>query len=189
MHKFFLRGFLSLVALCASSVALAQSGVAATTDLSLYVVEQCASLARGGRCGLSLVQVPSSTQPQGQIARTCAPGWVAHVKAERGTVEQGGVNRGQAVVCGYEKPEEAIRALFIACDKQTLGICQDANHVDVQWGYWSGSRAELKDLPMNKPLQIASLPKATRCVSAVPLVESATCGPAAAVLLRKSGLR
>ena len=171
------------VATFASGSALAQ------TDLSLYIVEQCAPLAQGGRCGLGLVQMPDAMLPSGKVQSTCTAGWLAHIGAERGTVEKGGVNRGQAVVCGYAEPQEAIRAVLLACNEQTLGICRDANYVNVQWAFWSGDGADLKQLPMDVTLQIEQLPQAQQCASVVPLTESVSCPPAAAVLLRQNGLR
>lgn len=161
----------------------------ATTDLSLFIVQQCASMSTGGRCNLSFVQTPAGMTASGDVTQTCAPGWLAHVTAERGTVEKGGVNRGQAVVCGHTEPANALRALFVACNEQTLGICRDANHVNVQWAYWSGDEPALKQLPMDTALQIEQLPKAQQCASVVPLVESVSCSPEAAVLLRQTGLR
>lgn len=159
------------------------------TELSLYIKEQCASLARGGRCSVSFVQVPTGTAPSGDIQQQCAPGWLAHVMAERGTVEKGGVNRGQAVACGHEQAEQAIRALLLACDQQTMGICGDANYVDIKWGFWSGEGESLARLPMDQSLPIEQLPQAQACASDVPLQESASCPPSAAVTLRNSGLR
>ena len=182
-------GLLSAVILAGfGATAQAQSRVPAT-DLSLYIVQQCASLSQGGRCSVSFVQTPAGMAATGDVAQTCSPGWLAHVTAERGTVEKGGVNRGQAVVCGHTEPANALRALFVACDEQTLGICRDANHVNVQWAYWSGDDASLKQLPMDTPLQIEQLPQAQQCASVVPIVESVGCPPQAAVLLRQNGLR
>lgn len=182
-------GLLStVIALGFGVSAQAQSSVPAT-DLSLYIVQQCASLSKGGRCALSFAQTPAGMTASGDVTQVCAPGWLAHVTAERGTVEKGGVNRGQAVVCGHTEPANALRALFVACDEQTLGICTDANYVNVQWAYWSGDDATLKQLPMDAPLQIEQLPQAQQCASVVPIVESVGCPPQAAVLLRQNGLR
>jgi hypothetical protein len=167
----------------------AQTSVVPTADLSLFIVQECASLAKGGRCGVAFVQMPAGMKATGDITQTCSPGWLAHVTAERGTVEKGGVNRGQAVVCGHIEPAQALRALFVACNEQTLGMCRDADHVNVQWAYWSGDDVALKQLPMDTPLQIEQLPQASQCASVVPLVESVSCSPQAAVLLRQTGLR
>lgn len=184
------------VTLAALGLVLATGATAQTqlteipkTELALYIKEQCASLSRGGRCSVSFVQVPTGTPPSGNIQQQCAPGWVAHVMAERGTVEKGGVNRGQAVACGHEQAEQAIRAVLLACDQQTMGICGDANYVDIKWGYWSGAGEPLTGLPMDQTLPIEQLPEAQACASVVPLEESAACPPAAAVTLRNSGLR
>lgn len=173
-----------------AATALGQSSTSASEPaLSLYITEQCASLAQGGRCQLGFLQVPSGVQPRGDISQTCAPGWLVHVTAERGTVERGGVNRGQAVVCGHQQPTAAIRSALLKCDEQTFGICQDADHVDIEWAYWSGEASALNQLPMNEPLAVDLLPQAQQCVSVVPLVESPDCPAPAAVLLRQSGLR
>jgi len=171
------------------ATAYAPERALAASDLSLYIVQQCASLSQGGRCHLSLVQTPAGMTASGDVTQTCAPGWLAHVTAERGSVEKGGVNRGQAVVCGHAEPAQALRALLQTCDEQTLGICRDANHVNAQWAYWSGDDAALKQLPMDAPLAIEQLPQAQQCASAVPLVESVACPPQAAVMLRQNGLR
>ncbi|MCD8494436.1 MAG: hypothetical protein LRY53_04400 [Burkholderiaceae bacterium] len=182
-------GLLSvLMAIWFGATAHAQSSAVAT-DLSLYIVQHCASMSKGGRCNLSFVQTPTGMTASGDVTQTCSPGWLAHVTAERGTVEKGGVNRGQAVVCGHTEPANALRALFVSCNEQTLGICRDANHVNVQWAYWSGDDAALKRLPMDSALQIEQLPQAQQCASVVPLVESVSCSPEAAVLLRQTGLR
>ena len=182
-----LMGF-CLVAVSGATV-YAQSSTVPATDLSLSIVQVCSPMSRGGRCQLTFVQTPAGMTATGDVTQTCAPGWLAHVRAERGTVEKGGVNRGQAVVCGHTEPANALRALFIACDEQTLGICRDANHVNVQWAYWSGDDAALKQLPMDTALDIEQLPQAKQCASVIPLVESVSCSPQAAVLLRQTGLR
>jgi hypothetical protein len=161
----------------------------APVELSLYIAEQCQPLAQGARCRLGFVQVPIGRQPTGNISQTCAPGWLVHVTAERGTVERGGVNRGAAAACGHADAQAAIRQALTSCDEQTFGICQDADHIDIQWAYWSGADDALNALAMNAPLPIEQLPQARQCTSVVPLVESASCPPAAAVLLRQSGLR
>ncbi len=159
------------------------------TTLSLYIAQECASMARGGRCAVYFVQMPAGRLPSQSVEQRCAPGWLAHVSAERGTVEKGGVNRGQAVVCGHQEPESAIRALLRACDAQTFGICSDANYVDIKWAYWSGEGEQLQQLPMGQRLMIEQLPDALQCESVVPLAEGMACSPEAAVLLRNSGLR
>jgi hypothetical protein len=79
--------------------------------------------------------------------------------------------------------------LLIACDTQSLGICQDANDIDIRWAFWSPSEPDVQALPRNQVLAIEQLPQAASCQSPVPLVESSTCPPQAAVLLRQSGLR
>jgi hypothetical protein len=83
----------------------------------------------------------------------------------------------------------AIRAVLKACDEQTLGICQDANDVNIQWAQWMANDPTLQTLPMNEVLPIERLPQAQRCESVVPLAESGQCPAPAAVLLRSAGLR
>jgi hypothetical protein len=170
------------------ATAMAQA-VQAPVKQSLYVVQQCASLSQGGRCQLSFVQMPQEAKPSEDIERTCATGWLARITAQRGTVERGGINRGQAVVCGYAEPAIAIRGLLLACDEQTLGICQDANQIDVQWAYWSDVDPAIAALASDQPLALNQLPQYHQCVSAVPIQESQQCPPEAAVLLRSNGMR
>lgn len=160
-----------------------------TRDLALSITQVCQPMSRGGRCTLSFVQALQGQTPVGDVQKACTPGWLAHITASRGSVEKGGVNRSQAVVCGHTDPQAAIRALLIACDTQSLGIYQDANDIDVRWAFWSPSEADAQALPRNQVLAIEQLPQAAGCQSPVPLVESSTCPPQAAVLLRQSGLR
>jgi hypothetical protein len=179
----------------ASPFVLAQTAPSApsastmTNELVLSITQTCQPMSRGGRCSLSFVQTTQGQQPIGDVQQSCAPGWLAHITALRGTVEKGGVNRAQAVVCGHTQPQAAIRALLIVCDEQSLGICQDANDVDVRWAYWSPDEAQVQGLPRNQALSLEQLPRAARCQSPVPIIESSSCAPEAAVLLRQSGLR
>jgi len=172
------------------AVAQTAPATAVALPLSLFITQQCASTSRGGRCSVSLVQVRTGVKPTaGEVQQVCAPGWIAHVAAQRGTVEKGGVNRGEAVVCGYTDPLAALRALVKACDEQTLGICSDANQVNVRWGLWEPSSMAVQVLPTDAALPIERLPQAQACASPVPLVESGACPPSAAVVLRQVGLR
>lgn len=176
----------------ATPVAFAQTSATtgvATSDLVLSITQTCQPMSRGGRCSLSLVQTFEGQMPTGDVQQRCAPGWLARITAMRGSVEKGGINRGQAVVCGHPAPEAAIRALLMACDEQTRGICQDANDIDVRWAYWSPDEAQIQALPRNQALSLEQMPQAMRCTSPVPIVESSHCPPPAAVLLRQSGLR
>jgi len=184
-----LTASVALVGFSLVAGASAQTTEIPQTTLSLYIAQECASMSRGGRCSVYFVQMPAGQLPTQSVEQRCAPGWLAHVSAERGTVERGGVNRGQAVVCGHEQPESAIRALLVACDAQTFGICSDANYVNVTWAYWSGEGDDLQQLPMGQALPIGQLPDALQCESVVPLAESAACPPQAAVMLRNNGLR
>jgi hypothetical protein len=179
--------FASIAPLATAQTPLGAGG--ATSDLVLSITQTCQPMSRGGRCSLSFVQTMQGQMPIGDVQQRCAPGWLAHITASRGSVEKGGINRGQAVVCGHAQPEAAIRALLAACDEQTLGICQDANDVDVRWAYWSPDNAQVQALARNQSLSLEQMPQAARCQSPVPIVESSACPPQAAVILRQSGLR
>jgi len=196
LHQTFARFFIVIFLLVgatqvpvqAQSAAQAQQS-SATAPLLLFITQHCTALSKGGRCSLSFEQVRPGTKPSGTVQTACSAGWLAHVSAQRGTVESGGVNRGQAVVCGHPDPVSAIRAVLKACDEQTLGICQDANYVNIQWAQWMANDPKLQTLPMNEALPIERLPQAQRCESVVPLTESSQCPAPAAVLLRNAGLR
>lgn len=193
--KFLPRWFLGAALALAGAVVTAQNSPSTPNatdtnrDLVLSIMQVCKPMSRGGRCTLSFVQTLEGQAPVGDVQQGCAPGWLAQITALRGSVEKGGINRGQAVVCGYSEPEAAIRALMIACDAQSLGICQDANNVNIHWAHWSPDNTELEALPRNQPLALGQLPQSASCLSPVPLVESSACLPQAAVLLRQSGLR
>lgn len=183
------HGLMAITASLLTAIfAFAQPVDQATGALSLFIVEQCEPLSKGARCRLVLVQTSDGQMPSAKVSQFCASGWLASIEAQRGTVERGGVSRGQAVVCGHADPESAIRKAMRVCDEQTLGICQDANQVNIQWAYWATTDVDPTTV-MDKPLQIDRLPQAQRCASAVPLIESEACLPSAAVLLRQSGLR
>lgn len=160
-----------------------------TPELTLSIAQTCAPMNKGGRCSLNFIQTMGDPLVENDVQERCAPGWVASITALRGSVEKGGINRGQAMVCGYTSPQEAIRGLMRTCDENTRGICSDANDVTVQWGFWSSTSDQIQALPRNQPLSISQFEQATRCQSPVPLVESVDCPPQAAVVLRQSGLR
>ena len=61
-----------------SASAHAQNTTGTSTDLSLYITEQCEPLSQGGRCRLSFVQVPAGLTPTSEVSQTCAPGWLVH---------------------------------------------------------------------------------------------------------------
>ena len=178
-----------VIALFLPSAMVAAQTTAPTPDLTLSIAQTCAPIAKGGRCTLGFVQTMGDALVESDVQERCAPGWVASIKALRGSVEKGGVNRGQALVCGHASPQEAIRSLMRTCDEKTNGICSDANDVTVQWALWSPTSDQIRTLPRNQPLALSQFEQAARCQSPVPLVESADCPPQAAVLLRQSGLR
>lgn len=161
----------------------------ASDGLSLYIVQFCKPLAEGGRCELSLVQTRASDPPPQNVQTSCAPGWVVHFMAERGTVEQGGVNRGASIVCGYEQANAALRAAIQTCDEQAMGICSGANQIDVQWAQWTPVSPAVQHLGLNRPIAINRLPQSQSCRSGIPVQESDRCTPVAAVTLRSAGVR
>jgi hypothetical protein len=157
--------------------------------LTLSIAKTCAPISKGGRCSLTLIQTTRGQLVGGDVQERCAPGWVARITALRGSVEKGGINRGQALVCGHASPQEAIRSLMLRCDEETGGICSDANDVNVQWALWSPTSDQIRTLPRNQSLALSQFEQTVSCLSPVPLVESADCPPQAAVVLRQSGLR
>lgn len=171
-----------------SQAASAQMVVPVAEPLpTLFVVESCKPLAKGGRCTLSLEQIPAGAAAPAQMQTRCAPGWVAHFRAEQGTVESGGINRGASVVCGYTSPEAALRAAIQACSQQTFVECNVANEINVTWANWGPS--SLTATTVAQPVSVAQIPGALSCVSGIPVKESAQCSAQAAAQLRAAGLR
>lgn len=178
---------MSLMGVTAS--ASAQTALPATPNgLKLYIVEACEPVDKGGRCSLELMQMPASQASPTNAQTTCAPGWVAHFVGQVGTVEKGGINRGAAIVCGYQSEEAALRAAIKVCDERMTNICSQANNINVTWGKWD--EMPVPGVTSGQMLDASQLPQARFCRSDVPLVESPeNCPPSAAVQLRSAGVR
>lgn len=160
----------------------------ATTAVELFVVDSCKPAAQGGRCALGLVQVPPGVTPPANVQTSCAPGWIVHFTAEQGTVEQGGINRGASLVCGYQDAEAALRAAIQACNERTFVRCDSASQIAAHWARWDGGSLTGQP-PTSVAVTVDMVPGALSCSSSLPITESAQCPPAAAVQLRSAGLR
>lgn len=160
----------------------------ATTAVELYVVDSCKPVAQGGRCALGLVQVPPGVTAPANVQTTCAPGWIVHFMAEQGTVEQGGINRGASLVCGYQDAEAALRAAIKTCNERTFVRCDSANQITVHWARWDGGSLTGQP-PTSVAVTVDTIPGAMSCSTSLPIQESDQCQPAAAVQLRSAGLR
>ena len=167
----------------------AQAQQAVSAESKLYIVQECQQMAKGGRCSLALFQAGAGSPAPQNVQTTCAPGWVVHFKAEQGSVEKGGINRGASVVCGYQDAQSALRAAIKACDESAFGICSSANNVTVHWGQWSANAPGFQQPGAGQSIAVSQLPGAVSCSSAIPLQETAQCPPAAAVQLRQAGVR
>lgn len=161
---------------------------AITSPVELFVVDSCKPVSQGGRCALGLVQVPPGVTPPANVQTACAPGWIVHFAAEQGTVEQGGINRGASLVCGYPDAEAALRAAIQACNERTFVRCDSANQISVHWAHWDGNSLTGQP-PTSVAVTVDMVPGALSCSSPLPLAESVQCSPEAAVQLRKAGLR
>lgn len=175
------------------SVAQAQTSATAnvitTTNTALSIVQACQRFARGADCQLMFVPTQGNQTPAGNIQSQCSAGWLAAVTVEQGTVEQGGVNRGSAMVCGYPTQQAALNALFTACDQQNLGMCSNASRIDAQWGFWSDKSTLLQSVPLNQAVDIRRFEQYDACQSSVPVTQSATCTTGAAQAMRQSGFK
>ncbi len=184
---FFTATLFLLLSLGAAGTARAQS--VASAESTLYIVQECQPVAKGGRCTLALSRTTAGS-PAPQNAQTaCAPGWLVHFIAEKGTVEKGGINRGASVVCGYQDAELALRAAIRACDESAFGICSSANRVTVRWAQWRASEAGIPPSGAAQSISVEQLPGALSCSSTIPLQESEHCPALAAVQLRQAGVR
>lgn len=161
---------------------------AVSTDkgLKMYIVESCEPFAKGGRCSLALLTQPASQSAPTNAQTTCESGWVANFMGLEGTVEKGGINRGSAIVCGYQSAEQALRAAVKVCDEQMDGICSRADSINVSWASWNGQA--IPGVASDQTLKVNQLPDARTCLSELPLKESADCKARAAVELRSAGI-
>jgi hypothetical protein len=158
-----------------------------TTVLS--IVQVCTKMARGGGCKLLFVPTQNELTSAGDIHSTCAPGWLAYLSVEQGTVEQGGVNRGEAVVCGHTNAASALKAVVRACNEQNFGMCSQASHIDTQWAFMPEKNNVLVTLPLNQAVDLRSFEQYQTCQSTVPVSVSATCSTQAAEAARLAGFQ
>ena len=155
----------------------------------LSIVQVCTSMARRANCQLVFVPTQSAQTPVGNIQSSCAPGWLAYLSVEQGTVEQGGVNRGEAVVCGHASADAALKAVMRACNEQNLGMCDRANQIDAKWALWPEKSVLLANLPLNQPVDLRAFEQFQACQTKVPVTESASCSNRAAKASRLSGFK
>lgn len=155
----------------------------------LSIVQVCTKMPRGGGCQLLFVPTQNELTPAGNIHATCAPGWLAYLSVEQGTVEQGGVNRGEAVVCGYADAASALKAVIGACNEQNLGMCSQANRIDMQWAFWPEKSTLLATLPLNQAVDLRLFEQFQICQSTVPIVASSTCSTQASQAARLAGFK
>lgn len=168
------------------SLSINQSAQSFTT---LSIVQVCTKMARGGGCQLLFVPTQNELTSAGNIHATCAPGWLAYLSVEQGTVEQGGVNRGEAVVCGHVDAASVLKAVISACNEQNLGMCSQASRIDVQWAFWPEKSAVLTTLPLNQAVDLRSFEQYQICQSTVPIAASSTCSTQAAQATRSAGFK
>jgi hypothetical protein len=156
---------------------------------ALSIVQVCTKMPRGGGCQLLFVPTQNELTPAGNIYATCAPGWLAYLSVEQGTVEQGGINRGEAVVCGHADAASALKAVISACNEQNLGMCSQASRIDAQWAFWPEKSTLLAALPLNQAVDLRSFEQYQICQSTMPLAASSTCSTQAAQAARLAGFK
>ena len=171
----------------------------------LVLVQVCQPAASGDQCILAFAdtragQEPSSqvtayfqrtssrTPPKVTVESTCAPGWLASVVSEQGTVQGGGVMQAQAAVCGHPSAGAALTALLNACDGQTQGGCRQSTRVKIAWGRWDGTRPPGREVDSGRPWDAGAFSEGLVCDSVLPLRESGQCASMSAVQLRLIGL-
>jgi cytochrome bd-type quinol oxidase subunit 1 len=181
-------GMFLIVSALVSLPAMAQTVSAQPTKV-LSIVQVCKTMSRGGGCLLLFVPTQNQTTSAGNIYSSCAPGWLAYLSVEQGTVEQGGVNRGEAVVCGYTDAASALKAVVKACNDQNLGMCSRASQIDAKWAFWSEKSAVLASLQLDQPVDLRSFEQYQTCQSSVPVSASSTCLNPAADAARLAGFK
>jgi hypothetical protein len=181
-------GIFLIVGAWVSQPAMAQT-VSSQPTTVLSIVQVCQTMSRGGGCQLLFVSTQNQTTSAGNIHSTCAPGWLAYLSVEQGTVEQGGVNRGEAVVCGYTDAASALKAVVKACNDQNLGMCSRASQIDTKWAFWLEKGPVLASLPLNQPADLRSFEQYQTCQSTVPVLASSTCSVQAAEAARLAGFK
>lgn len=127
--------------------------------------------------------------PQVSVESNCAPGWVASVMSEQGSVLGGGLLHAQAAVCGHPTPASAINTALDVCDAKTSGGCRKSSRIKVVWGQWTGNKLAGRDLEPGRPYEAWAYAGGMGCESPVPIVESASCSSEAAATVRAAGVR
>ena len=173
-------------------------------DGRLSLVQICAPT--GGNCTLAFVdslptdnvsqlvrdyfsRTSRAPAPQVTVESQCAPGWVASVLSEQGSVAGGGLLHAQSAVCGHPTPASAINAALNVCDDKTSGGCRKSNRIKVVWGQWQGNKLAGREMEPGRPYEAWAYAGGMRCESPVPVVASATCSEEAAAALRAAGVR
>ena len=127
--------------------------------------------------------------PQVSVESNCAPGWVASVMSEQGSVLGGGLLRAQAAVCGHPTSASAINKALDVCDAKTSGGCRKSTRIKVVWGQWTGNKLAGRDLEPGRPYEAWNYAGGMGCESPVPIVVSASCSSEAAAAVRAAGVR
>lgn len=193
------------VAAMTSVYALATDACAQSGNANhLSIVQFCN--AQGFKCSLAFVDtregedvvatVKSYLAKSGEAAAgsqisvqaSCSPGWVASVRAEEGTVSNGGVVTGSATVCGYTDPVSALKVALSQCNEQTAGICKNANHIKAVWGQWKGQTPNQRVIEPGRPYDPMSYPDGQQCDSTVPIYSTSKCLPQALSQLKEAGM-
>ena len=173
-------------------------------DGRLSLVQICAPT--GGQCTLAFVdslpadnvsqlvrdyfsRTSRAPTPQVTVESNCAPGWVASVLSEQGSVAGGGLLHAQAAVCGHPTPSSAINTALDVCDAKTSGGCRKSTRIKVVWGQWQGNKLAGREMEPGRPYEAWAYAGGMRCESPVPVVASAACSEDAAAALRAAGVR
>lgn len=173
------------------------------TDGRLSLVQICSP--NGGNCTLAFVDsVPTdnvsqlvrdyfsrinrSPIPQVSVESNCAPGWVASVMSEQGSVLGGGLLHAQAAVCGHPTPASAINKALDVCDAKTSGGCRKSSRIKVVWGQWTGNKLAGRELEPGRPYEAWAYAGGMTCESPVPIVTSVSCSAQAATAVKAAGV-
>jgi hypothetical protein len=127
--------------------------------------------------------------PQVSVESNCAPGWVASVMSEQGSVLGGGLLHAQAAVCGHPTSASAINKALDVCDAKTSGGCRKSTRIKIVWGQWTGNKLAGRDLEPGRPYEAWNYAGGMGCESPVPIVVSASCSNPAAAAVRAAGVR
>ncbi len=173
-------------------------------DGRLSLVQICAPT--GGKCTLAFVdsrptdnvsqlvrdyftRTTNLPAPQVSVESNCAPGWVASVMSEQGSVLGGGLLHAQSAVCGHPTGASAINTALDVCDAKTSGGCRKSTRIKVVWGQWRGGKLAGRDLEPGRPYEAWAYAGGMQCESPVPIVASATCSDEAAAAVKAAGVK